>query len=385
MYNKSFVIIITCLLIFSLSGCAKLPVLEGGQLKVLHGGEENDALDELSKVDLIYELDPMQFGACHELDPEEPQTPIMKLKCAFDGFYSERYFDEVAFEGTRAKSLDVSHVAFAYAEKQLARIKELAKKFDELTDEQKRTYESFGFGQEIQANFMETQVKELNRRVEVANQNSKFLEFQRQRRNHVLARVLLASDATCDSYKRRLNSVYSTSNFGFGGLATVTGGLGALFTNADVARALSGAAGITSGIRAEYNDAFFRNKVVELLTKAMEISRNRKREEIRRKSLQIVSDYSMEDAIDDAVLYNSQCTLVAGLQETSESLQTVSDPGLKWLANAFGGAASNSKLTAELFKSLGGAVGAVQQIQKATEDQNAIIPAEPNVTATTTP
>lgn len=356
-----------------LSACAPvLPVLEGGQVTMVHGIEETPALEELSKIDLIYELDPGKHGFCHPMSREDElsMTAPTRLKCALDGFYSHKYFEEL--DAQERSALEVSNVAFAYAEKQARRVRDLAKEFAQnvaATDQ--------GFYQRtelrIQNEVVNAQIEDLIGRVAMAQRNASYLEYQRRQRNHVQSIVMTASDAACDLYKRNLNSIFSNSNFIFGSAATFTGGLGAILTNTDTVRALSGTSGIISGVRAEFNDAYFRNKVVELLTKAMDIAAQRKREEIRRRSVQIIADYSMEDALDDAVLYNAKCSLVAGLQETSESLQIVSDPGLKWLANAFGGAASNQELTQSLFESLGQAVSTVQQIQKSTEDSNAVI------------
>ncbi len=374
--------------LLSLTGCMSLPALEGGRVFVVSSpGEAKPALDELAKIDIVYQLDPRKKGYCHSPEAKKnvyqplfgaapsrsgPAGPdhATEVRCALDGFYSSAYFDELS--ASDKKALEVSNVAFAYAEKQASRIGELSKKLDDVVAKFDAPYRA-SIQTKLQTVVFDQQVSDLTHRVQQASDSSALLEFQRRRRNGVQSAFVSASDAACDLYKRNLNNVYSTSNFSFGSVATISGGLGAAVTGEGAARALAALSGITSGIRAEYNDAFFRNKVVELLTKAMDISRARKKEEIRRRSVQILADYSMEDALGDAILYNSQCSLVAGLQETSESLQTVSDPGLKWLANAFGGAASNKALTKSLFDSLGGAVSTIQTIQKTTEDQNAVV------------
>jgi hypothetical protein len=387
-----------------ISGCAAFrssrelskPTLEGGQMYVV-GAPKPDGSDgvapllsELSKIDLIYELDPKKYGPCNGGKDAPPvstaplMSPAAKLRCAMDGFYSPRYFDELTPE--QQVPFEVSNVAFAYAEKQSARISELAKSYGAVTataDSAKgttkdaREIDEEGYfktvRQKIQTSVIDQQVTDLASRVVKAQEAAGFLEFQRRRRNQVQSSFMSASDAACDYYKRNLNRDFSRSNFFFGSIATIAGGLGAVLTDEGTSRALAGASGVTSGLRAEYNDAFFRNKVVELLTKAIGIAQERKREEIRRRGVQITADYSMEDALNDGVLYNAQCSLIAGLQETSESLQVVSDPGLKWLANAFGGAASNGELTSKLFESLGDAVSTVQQVQKSVEDQNAVL------------
>lgn len=367
------------------SGCSSLPALEGGRISIVSGGKATPAVEELAKIDLAYQLDPKKKGFCHRPPPPNASASApanvtidstTEIRCALDGFYSQEYFDEL--QSQERAALEVSNVTFAYAEKQASRIGDLTKKISDVVSKLDAQSVNVTLRDELIAklrtNVLDAQVNDLTTRVQLATQNTAFLEFQRRKRNGVQSAFIAASDAACDLYKRNLNNIYSTSNFAFGSIATITGGLGAAVTSEGTSRALAAISGTTSGIRAEYNDAFFRNKVVELLTKAMDISRTRKKEEIRRRSVQLVSDYSMEDALGDSIIYNSQCSLVAGLQETSESLQTISDPGLKWLANAFGGAASNMSLTNALFKSLGDAVGTVQAIQKSTEDQNTVVP-----------
>lgn len=392
-------------MIVLLVGCTSLPALEGAQVAIVSADKSLPALDVFSRVDLAYQLDPEDYGNCSRV--AEPQAPQIKqagqasapsaaapmvaapaasspssdaeraatrIRCAVHGFHSERYYKNL--DDATKMSLNVSNVAFAYAEKQANRIADLSKKVDDLISKLDSRFDAAYKTQlktRLNTVVFDQQVADLTNRVKQASESAPFLEFQRRRRNSVQASIISASDAACDQYKRNLNHEYSTSNFNFGSVATVAGGLGAASADSGTSRGLAALSGITSGVRAEYNDAFFRNKVVELLTKAMDISRSRKREEIRRRSAQILADYSVENAIGDAILYNSQCSLVAGLQETSESLQTVSDPGLKWLANAFGGAASDKDLTSRLFQALGQAVGTVQAIQRSTEDQNAVV------------
>lgn len=353
-----------------MTGCSTGPSLQGGDIYIQRGDNVEIALEELSKVDLIYELDPQRQGFCH-FEPYQyaKLNDVVKLRCALDGFNSYSYFSNLPEE--QREKLRVNNVTVAYVEKQVDRLNKIAKHYNNtVRDGESEYYKGFVTG--LQSQVIDIQRDNTVEKLKFANDNSAYFEFQRNRRNEVQASILIASDAACDLYRRRLNGLYSNSNFGFGSFATTAGGLGAIFTGATEARALAGVAGITSGIRAEWNDAYFRNQVVEVLTKAMDIARKKKREEIQRRSVQVTSDYNIQQAINDAIDYNSKCTLIAGLQETSESLQIVSDPGLKWLATAFGGAASNRELTAKLFESLGGAVSEMQQIQKTTEDPNAV-------------
>lgn len=367
---KLVAVFLSASIISGCAGMANLPSLQGGDVYFKKNQNENEeeALKELSKIDLIYELDPQKKGSCHSQGGIEELTVFARISCAIDGFNNFEYYDQLP--SNRKESFKVNNVTVAYAQNQTNRLNKLAAQYNDESRNAKDYYS--GFVDMVRTSVIDKQRENFIERMDAADKNSAYLEYLRVRRNEVQALILTSSDAACDLYKRRLNGLFSNSNFGFGTLATTAGGLGAIFTNADAARALSGVAGITSGVRAEWNDAYFRNQVVEVLTKAIDIAKKKKRDEIQRRSVQITYDYNMQQAINDAIDYNSKCTLIAGLQETSESLQTVSDPGLKWLATAFGGAASNKGLTSTLFESLGKAVIQVQQIQKTTEDPNAV-------------
>lgn len=399
--------------------------------EVIMAGEDKRMIDSFTQIDLMGELDPKRYGDCHWkfnkriiLDGEEISTSSelleaikinkrvrietgllmngfgasefldgktivsiyerdassydklsmeQKYKCALQGFQSDEYYHELG--ETAKNSLEISNAVSLYLEKQTLRLI----KSQEILDTQKSNSPAGGFKEKFYTeNFEKLRspsakyLESLNKIIDSSDWESRYLEFQRRKRNGIQNSIMLATDAACDRFKRSLNAEFSNANFNFGTAATIFGSLGAVLTDPGTVRGLAGAAGAASGIRAEYNDAFYRNKVVEVLTKAVDIAMEQKRQQIRRLQIQLVSEYSVEHAIDDAVLYNSKCSLVAALQETSESLQTVADPGLKWLANTFGGAASDGNLTQKLFNALGEAVGQVQDIQQKIED-----PADP--------
>jgi hypothetical protein len=372
---------------------AQSPILEGGTVSVETGreGKKEDLLQYTSVINLVEQLDPLRL--CEKSGYSSPRSVNMELapavfksaepaaiaalKCAFEAFYSGKSY-ELLPEGDRAE-LRVNGVLTTYAERQLDKIKQIADSIDSSVQDglkkqkdgvvEQSTYVTIA--PLIRSQILQPQIDELYKTMPIASAQAPFIEYQRRRRNRVQSSVLTASDSACDAYRRNLNRLFSTTNYTFGSTSTIAGGLGAVATDLGTSRGLAAIAGIISGVRAEYNDAFFRNKVVELLTKAMDNARNRKKDETRRRQVQLISDYSVEEAVNDAIVYNSQCTLIAGLQEASESLQTVSDPGLRWMATAFGGAAADANLTQSLFTSLGGAVGTVQKIQKKVEDPSA--------------
>lgn len=93
------------------------------------------------------------------------------------------------------------------------------------------------------------------------------------RRNKVQDEIIAASENVCRRFKISLNDQITKTNFSLGGIATTFAGLGAIFTDPSTARALSGAAAIVSGVRAEYNQAYLDSLTVQVVTKGIDARR----------------------------------------------------------------------------------------------------------------
>lgn len=159
-----------------------------------------------------------------------------------------------------------------------------------------------------------------------------------ERRNQIQDELFRASDQRCNYYKAYLYHLQSTQRSFFGGLSTALGGLGAIFTSASTARALSGAAGITSGVGAEAMEAQFASLTIQVLIEGIEKQRKDVFEAARSQRfrsdsltnsqrLATLSEYTVEHAILDAVRYHGACTITEGLRAAANSIQTIRHPG----------------------------------------------------------
>ncbi len=154
------------------------------------------------------------------------------------------------------------------------------------------------------------------------------------RRNRVQDRLIAASNETCKDFKEKLQLLQAEGNFVFGAITTALAGAGAIVTGATGARILAGSAGVTSGIGAEFNDAFFASLAVEVLTKAFEARRKDILMEIGKHRMVPKSGievYPVERAVADALNYHAACNLISGLEEASERVTLSSNIGLKQL------------------------------------------------------
>ena len=109
-------------------------------------------------------------------------------------------------------------------------------------------------------------------------------------------------------------------NFLFGALSTVLGGLGAIFTPAATARSLAGAAGISSGLRSDFNSSFFYEKTVALLVKSIDSARASELGKIDAKFKLTGTQWPMARALADVQTYHDKCSLAAAFAELGETV-----------------------------------------------------------------
>jgi hypothetical protein len=139
-------------------------------------------------------------------------------------------------------------------------------------------------------------------------------------RNGAQQQIIGASRVLCADYLQGLNSYDRNANIFLGDMTTLLAGLGAIFTKAATVRPLSGAAGIFSGLRSEFNSDTFAQKGIYVISGAINAKREKIKTVIAAKSdLNLVS-YPIEEAITDAYEFHTSCSLVAGLEEAARSV-----------------------------------------------------------------
>lgn len=152
---------------------------------------------------------------------------------------------------------------------------------------------------------------------------------KRRRRNAVQERIISVAVSRCNVFKTYLRRDQSNQNFLLGSLTTVSGTLGAIMNGVNASRNLAGMAGIFSGIRSEYNQAYYSNLAAHVIVKGIETKQEtvyrRIQSEGQNKS---IDDYPMEAAIKDALYFDGLCSVVTGLDQASASVDATLEPGL---------------------------------------------------------
>jgi len=151
------------------------------------------------------------------------------------------------------------------------------------------------------------------------------------RRNRIQDRLIGASNQRCAAYKVYLNRFDAYQQSGFGSATTVLGGAAAIVGGLKDARILGGLAGISSGVQAEISQGFLGNLASYVIVPGIELRRKTILEEINQRRASNV-EYTLQAALADSARYHGACTLVVGLEQAKEAIQTVENPGMRMMA-----------------------------------------------------
>ena len=144
-------------------------------------------------------------------------------------------------------------------------------------------------------------------------------------RAQIQDRLIAASNQRCNLYKTYLKRINTYQNGIFGTLTTILGGAGAIVTGADSSRILSGLAGISSGTRAEPNQAIFESISTSIIIPGIEKTRAEILADIMTKRGKKLSEYTIEGAMADAIKYHGACSMDMGISYAQKSIQSFDD------------------------------------------------------------
>jgi peptidoglycan hydrolase-like protein with peptidoglycan-binding domain len=148
-----------------------------------------------------------------------------------------------------------------------------------------------------------------------------------QRRNAVQSRLIAASNVECGRYRSRLLRVQSGVDFGLGTLTTTLAAAGAIVTGGS-SPTLSGSAAVVNSARASFNENYFRQLAMEQITRAIQANREEFLSEIAERRNLPIAEYTVEYAVGDAMQYHFKCSLISGLEYTSDAIANARDPGI---------------------------------------------------------
>ena len=150
----------------------------------------------------------------------------------------------------------------------------------------------------------------------------------RARRTEIQERILAASDQRCNDFKTLLQKKISNVSFNTGLVTTGSAVAATIVDNLHTSKILSGIAGMASGFRAEYNQAYFANAAVQVIVAGIDSRRRTAYEQIRQARKESLATYPLEAAVKDAIRYHGLCSTVSGLQEAGEAVRYYNEPGI---------------------------------------------------------
>lgn len=146
-------------------------------------------------------------------------------------------------------------------------------------------------------------------------------------RNLVQNRIIAASERRCGRFFQFLKKDNSDMNFGFGLANVFLSTAAAIVPGIEAARNLAGSSAIVAGARAEYNNEYFSNLAVSVITRGIEEKRRDTRLKLRTSQSQDYATYDIAAAVADAVQYDASCNIVHGLEQANEAIQRLNEPG----------------------------------------------------------
>jgi hypothetical protein len=173
-----------------------------------------------------------------------------------------------------------------------------------------------------------------------------YVQSHKLRRNLIQNRLIVASDRRCGRFFQYMKKDNSDMNFGFGVASSALSTLGALVPGLQAAQAFSGLGALVSGVRAEYNNEYYSNLAVSVITKGIEEKRNTLRGQIKTSQAAGYERYDIAAAIADAVIYDASCNIVYGLEQANEAIQRLNDPSRDAMTRALLKDKLNRALTA---------------------------------------
>ncbi len=171
-------------------------------------------------------------------------------------------------------------------------------------------------------------IEYLRKAFRIANTND---QYGTAHRSQIQDRLIAASNQRCNVYATYLKRINSYQNGIFGTLTTILGGAGAIVTGDTAPRILSGLAGISSGTRAELNQAIFESITTSVIIPGIQKTRSALLKEMLDKRTKNLSEYTIEGAIADAIEYHGACSMDTGISCAQKSIQSFDDVGIKKL------------------------------------------------------
>lgn len=145
-------------------------------------------------------------------------------------------------------------------------------------------------------------------------------------RNLLQNKIIELSDDICEQHKGDIIGTSATVNLTTGLGATVFSGVSAIVTGAAATNYAAGAT-ILNGTRSAVSAEVYQGLFTTAIIKAIEESRDKKKNEILVRQTKNISEYTMDQAVIDAQDYHFRCSFYHGLVVLNEDAKKRATPG----------------------------------------------------------
>ena len=182
-------------------------------------------------------------------------------------------------------------------------------------------------------------------------------------RNRLMDHLIMLSDQRCAAHKAAIEANAAGSNFAFSSVTTLLGGVGAIVTGADAARALAGAAGVTSGVHANWNESIYQKNVAAAIVGKIDDMRNTLLQKmvVTRNNKERV--YTVDAMLADVYRYHDSCSFYSGVMNLAKNNTEPSSADA--LRGRIDGLRSQIKANEELAKTSPSLVGSLASTNQA--------------------
>ncbi len=167
----------------------------------------------------------------------------------------------------------------------------------------------------------------------VSYKNTTIRPLNIEERNILQDSLIAKSNYLCELYKDRLRLGRAHINFGLGALATGAAGASAIVSGPLASDILGASAAFLIGTRAEYNEAYFEQASIQIVTKGIDSRRTAIIEHIN--SIRInpvkssIVNYTPARAVSDAMQYHMSCSIGAALEEAADKIDESNNPTIE--------------------------------------------------------
>lgn len=141
-------------------------------------------------------------------------------------------------------------------------------------------------------------------------------------RNDLQERLINASNQRCSAYIRTVVSSQSQTQMGWTGLAALLAGAATVVPHELTARTLAAGSTFSIGILNSYNESYFNNLAITVVSSGISRKRENILSSIEEKQEKPLTTYPVNAAIADALTYHGACNIVSGMEEASNALNS---------------------------------------------------------------